>query len=201
MKARTPLLLLGCLTFAVSTLCAQMAARFSQSITVAERKEVGLERLTSDQTAVLDALVRRDMAARSTGRDENTASFSARLTPDERANAGLLPFAAAQVARLDELVARYENAALARTLLAPPTYAARSRLVEPTESKPERKIHGTFSLAYTWGSGGYSARTGAMTLRYDDPAGRYSVTVGYSETHAKGGEGYYYRTDDPALSN
>jgi hypothetical protein len=48
------------------------------------------------------------------------------------------------------------------------------------------------------GSGGYSEKTGSMVLTMDDPARRYSITIGYSESHVKGGYGYpglYYDRD------
>jgi hypothetical protein len=62
--------------------------------------------------------------------------------------------------------------------------------VTPTEAKKEREIHGSFSLSYGFGSGGYSEKTGSMVLTMDDPARRYSISVGYSESHIKGGHVY-----------
>ena len=41
------------------------------------------------------------------------------------------------------------------------------------------------------GSGGYSEKSGSMVLTMEDPEKRYSITVAYSETHIKGGKGYY----------
>ena len=60
----------------------------------------------------------------------------------------------------------------------------------PTEAKKEREIHGSFSLSYGFGSGGYSEKTGSMVLTLDDPARRYSISIGYSESHIKGGSVY-----------
>lgn len=163
--------------------------RFSQSINADERTACGLARLNSDQTAILDALVRRDTGriATSSSTDAPAAErFSQRLTADERRNAGLLLLNDTEVAKLDAFIDRYQNGKLARTLLAAPRIASPSRRVTTEEAKPERRIHGTFSLSYGWGSGGYSEKSGSMVLNYDDPAGRYSVTIGYSETHIKG---------------
>ena len=121
------------------------------------------------------------------------ATFSQRLTGDEQRTAGLLKLSATELPKLDGFINRFQNAKLARTLLAPPTYLARSSRVTPTEAKKEREIHGSFSLSYGFGSGGYSEKTGSMLLTMDDPARRFSISVGYSESHIKGGNGYIYR--------
>ncbi len=189
MKVRAPFLFVLLLWF--STLHAQTADRFSQTLTTTLRDEIKFDRLSSDQVGVLDALVRRDIAGRSARAADAPGSFSERLTPDQRRNAGLALLTASEVARLDALIDRYGVSGSARTLLAPPVYIARTKAVQPREEKAERKIHGSFSLSMGWGSDGYSERTGAMTLRMDDPAGRYSISVGYAESHIKGGSGYY----------
>jgi hypothetical protein len=195
--------LLGWLFLASGLVAAEpVAARFSHTLNAAEREEVALERLTSDQMAVLDALIRRDISNRGRRTESTPAVFSQRLTPDEFKNAGLTVFTGPQLLKLDGWVERYTAAGLARTLLAPPVYVARSRPVEPREDKAERKIHGTFTLQMGWGSGGYSERTGAVDLRMDDPKGRYSIQVGYAVTEIKNGSGYYrddYITARPPL--
>jgi hypothetical protein len=166
--------------------------RFSNTLNADEREASGLTRLTSDEVAVIDALVRRDTTARagSASTDTAPAGFSQRLTDDERRTGGLTKLAEKELPKLDGFVDRYQSAKLARTLLAPPTYLARSSRVTPTEAKKEREIHGSFSLSYGFGSGGYSEKTGSMVLTMEDPARRYSITVGYSESHIKGGHGY-----------
>lgn len=171
--------------------------RFTQTLAVAEREEVGLERFTSDQLAVLDALVRRDMSTRLGNGQSPTTTFSQRLTADERRYAGLLLLDPKQLARLDALVERHTSTGIARALLAPPVYVARRAPTEAKRGKSEHEIHGSISLTYGWGAGGYSEKTGAMTVRVDDPAGRYSISAGYSETQLKGGRGLY--RDDPFL--
>lgn len=166
--------------------------RFSGSLTAAERAAAGLPKLSSDNIAVIDALARRDTAARTSSTPSGGATFSLRLTADERRIAGLALLSAAEVAQLDALVERAQTARLARTLLAPPAFLARpSRAVEPREKKTEREIHGSFSLSYGVGSGGYSEKTGAMNLSFEDPARGLTINVGYSESHIKGGRGYY----------
>jgi hypothetical protein len=170
--------------------------RFSQWLTAAEQKEAGLEKLSSDQVAVLDALIRRDLTTRVAGQTEDSpAEFSKRLTADELRNTGIPTLTAAEQTYVDSFVARYASARLARTLLAPPVYIAKGRLVEPSEKKKGREIHGTFSLSMGWGSGGYSEQTGSMMLRMDDPEHKFSISVGYSESHIKGPDGGLYRDD------
>ena len=171
--------------------------RFSGSLSAADRVAAGLTKLTSDQVAVVDALVRRDAAQRggstnvAAGDNANAdATFSQRVTARERGTMGLGTLSALELAQLDTFVERYENARLARSLLAPPIYLARTPHNLNTEKKQEREIHGSFSLSYGMGSGGYSEKTGSMVLSMEDPAKRYSITIGYSESHVKGGNVY-----------
>lgn len=173
--------------------------RFSGSLSAADRTAAGLTKLTSDQVAVVDALVRRDAAQRGGSSNATTAgdkananaTFSQRATAQERGTMGLATLSRTELAQLDAFVERYENARLARTLLAPPIYLARNPRGLNTEKKQEREIHGSFSLSYGMGSGGYSEKTGSMVLSMEDPEKRYSITVGYTESHVKGG--YVYR--------
>ncbi len=174
--------------------------RFSASLEAADRSAAGLTKLTSDQVAVIDAFVRRDTALQASAKptaaaDADAASsatktFSQRLTAGERATANLAALTPAELARLDALVDRFQNARLARTLLAPPSYARPSR-IPVTEKKKEREIHGSFSLSYGWGSGGYSEKTGSMVLNFEDPDRGFAISVGYSESHLKGGPMIY----------
>lgn len=177
--------------FLAATAAAGDAAfgRFSQTLSVAEMTETGLKRLSSDQTAVLDALVRRDLATQASPRRGDpapAARFSQRLTGDERRNAGLMLLSEAELARLDALADRNASAVLVRTLLAPPAFVIPGAQVRPESGKTAPEVHGTLSLSYGWGKGGYSEKTGAMELRFEDPARRFSLNVGYSETYIKG---------------
>jgi hypothetical protein len=179
-------------------LAASNDVRFSHTLNATDKAASGLTRLSSDEVAVIDALVRRDTAARAGSATEGAAAtFSQRLTADERRTAGLPKLSAEELPKLDAFIDRHQNAKLARTLLAPPTYLARSSGLVPTEAKKEREIHGSFSLSYGFGSGGYSEKTGSMMLRMDDPAGRYSIGIGYSESHIKGGHVYRDPYYDP----
>jgi hypothetical protein len=181
----------------------QADVRFSQTLNAEDRSAGGFARLSSDEIAVIDALVRRDTLGRvRPAAAEAPAVFSQRLTADERRPAGLAKLTEAEVSKLDALIDRFQSAKLARTLLAPPIYLSRASRVVPSEAKKEREIHGSFSLSYGWGSGGYSEKTGSMVLTMDDPARRFSITIGYTESHLKGGsiyrDPYYDRYDrDP----
>lgn len=171
-------------------------ARFSQTLSAAELVEAGVNRLSSDQVAVLDALVRRDLAAQLNPRRGDpvpAARFSQRLTDDERRNAGLALLTEAELKQLDTFANRNASAVLAHTLLAPPVFLSPGVRLRPDGEKTGPEVHGTMSFMYSWSKGGYSEKTGAMQVRFADPVRGYSLDVGYSETHAKGPFPYYYR--------
>ncbi len=177
--------------------------RFSVALDAAGRAAAGLARLNSDQVAVIDALVRRDSArfaplnAGTPPSQEPTAAptFSGRLTADERRTAGLEALSAGEVAQLDAAVDRFQSARLARTLLAPPSFAAPRSSLVAAERRQEREIHGSFSLSFGFGRGGYREKTGAMTLHFEDPGKGYAIAISYAETHTKGGLPTYLLRD------
>lgn len=188
MKLWATLLAVGLIAVAPATGRAA-DARFSQTLTAGEFTDAGLKRLSSDQIAVLDALVRRDLANQSaTARSDPPPAvrFSQRLTADERRVAGLTLLTEAELTRLDACVDRHATASLARVLLAPPSFVPPSLRLRPAETKTAPEVHGSFSLGMGWSKGGYSERTGSMNLNYEYPVHGLSVSVGYSETHAKG---------------
>src|SRR4051794_34116432 len=81
----------GCVVFVTIAHADSTDVRFSQSLNAEDRAVAGVTRLSSDEIAVVDALVRRDVGTRArTNSDEKAgATFSARLTADERRIAGL----------------------------------------------------------------------------------------------------------------
>lgn len=189
MKPAWILLLAIALTFVsgASGSAASGGVRFSQSLNAADKTASGLDRLTSDEVAVIDALVRRDATARN---GESSARFSQRLTEHEQKIAGFDTLSAGELPRLDAMIERYHSAKLARTLLAPPIFLARHASMQPENAKPEKNVHGSFSLSYGFGKGGYSEKTGSMVVHIDDPKRRFSVSIGYTESHVKGGSIY-----------
>jgi hypothetical protein len=189
MKPAWILLLAAALTFVTGASGSAPAGgvRFSQSLSAADRAASGLDRLTSDEVAVIDALVRRDNPARNA---DTPPRFSQRLTADERKIAGFGTLTADELPQLDAFIERYHSAKLARTLLAPPTFLSRHARMQPENAKPEKNVHGSFSLSYGFGKGGYSEKTGSMVVHIDDPQRRFSVSIGYTESHVKGGSLY-----------
>lgn len=182
--------------------------RFSSTLKAEDKTAAGLDKLSSDQVAVLDALVRRDTATRGstpapkTAAEAAPAEFSRRLTADERRTAGLTALAESEVAKMDTLIDRHQSARLARTFLAPPEFLSPHSRGRVTEKRTDaRRVHGSFSLSYGFGKGGYEEKTGAMVVTVDDPARNMSISIGYSQSHIKGGPGtYLYRDpfyDDP----
>lgn len=163
-------------------------ARFSQTLAASEIAETGLGKLSSDQIAVIDALVRRDLATQAAPRRNEPPSatrFSQRLTADERRTAGLTLLTQAELTRLDELVERNTASSLTRLLLAPPVFIPAGMRLRSTDEKPAAELHGSVSLSYGFGKGGYSEKTGAMNVNYQDPAHGFILSVGYAETELK----------------
>jgi hypothetical protein len=192
-------LLLAATLVALSPLAARAAdSRFSQVLSTNESVECGVNRLSTDQAAVLDALVRRDLATQAAPRRDDkplAGKFSQRLSDDERRNAGFTLMTEAQVAKLDGYVQRFGAGTLARALLAPPVYVSPNNRLRPIEPKTGPEIHGSFTLQYGVGKSGYSEKAGGMNLNYEDPAHNLSVSFSYWESHIKGGvpyrDGYY----------
>ncbi|PAW66929.1 MAG: hypothetical protein B9S34_06695 [Opitutia bacterium Tous-C1TDCM] len=173
--------------------------RFSLSLAAAEKTAAGLARLSSDEVAVIDALVRRDTARLASAADSAAGekTFAQRLTADERRTSGIAALPAEEAARLDTFVARFQAARLARTLLRPPAFHTRATRIRTEEAKRDRAIHGSFSLSYGWGKGGYSEKTGSMVLNWEDPDRGIAVSFAYTESHIKGGGVYRDPYYDP----
>ncbi len=191
-SARKLSLLFSCLALLAARVHAADDIRLSRTLVPDEFAAAGLAQLSSDQIAVLDALVRRDIAdsQRVTRTKETRAArFSERLTADERKNAGLTVLAPEQVAQLDNFVARLTSPEAGGNGQFVSSGAGRTEVFTDRTLRRAPEIHGSFSLMYGVGSGGYSERGGAMTLSYEDPSG-LSIAVGYSEVHSKGG---FYR--------
>jgi len=159
--------------------------RFSQTLPAAELKAAGIDRLSSDQVAALDALIRRDLADQAAPRRRDPpppARFSQRLSADERRVAGLTLLTEAELTQLDAAAEHYATATLARTLLAAPIFVPAGMRELPREGKAGPEIHGSFTLGFGMGKGGYSEKFGSTTLRLEDPAHGFTLNVGYSES-------------------
>ena len=168
-------------------------ARFSQSLTPADQSATGIQKLSPDQLAVLDALVRRDEKIQAAPDPNQPAPlrFSQRLLPAERQSAGLTLLSNSQLTSLDAVVARYESGGenLATTRSGPAVW-------QPEVKAPGPEVHGMISFTYGTGSGGYSMMGGAMAVSIADPVHGIAIEAGYSEMHGKGpllGRGCYDR--------
>ncbi len=160
--------------------------RFTRTLSAAENSAAGLDRLDSNQLAVLDALVRRDIAAtRFVSREPRAKEFTARLSADELRNAGVEQLTAEQRAQLDVLAARVIPADDDST-----ASAAGASSVGPTPPigvKVRRgpELHGYVTLFAGWGSGNYSELGGAVYVETNlTPS--LTVGVGYAESRIKG---------------
>ena len=160
--------------------------RFSATLRPEQWAEIGLNKLTTDNVAVIDALVRADKTT-SEYRNNNIATtrFSQRRNEHERTISGLYVLTPEQLQKLDDFVA---------LRLAPPTAQLEAPVPSPrltmenTMAAPRGpEIHGSFSLTYGGGKGG-SFRGGNSTFTYDDPAHGFSLLFSYSEYK---GKGYY----------
>lgn len=176
-------------------LAAEPEARFSKTLAPAELSAAGLGQLSSDQLAVLDALVRRDIAAaRFVSKQPRAARFSARLTADERRNAGVDLLNEREVATLDASVER---------LIVPPAPAGGFRMASAPGSSsvpsvklrrdPHIETHMAAMVAV--GSHGYSAFGAGIEVSYVNPDHNFGVSLSYSEVHEKGGSPYRYCYD------
>lgn len=164
--------------------------RFSSTLSAEQRTAAGLGQLTADNIAVIDGLVRQDLAAtryRNNGVDHT--EFSQRRTDRERELAGLDHLTAAQRTRLDEFVrlrVADANAVFTATpVAAPAVMAGGESAVRTVKGTRAPEIHGSVSYTVGWSKAG-SFQGGDLVLTYDDPDHRYSVLVAYSQYHGKG---------------
>lgn len=157
--------------------------RFSRLLSAGEFKQAGLERLSSDQLAVLDALVRQDAqtdAESAPGRPPG-GLFTERLATDEAHAAGINLLSGLERASLNSFVFQYENAQPSD----PSSGPGRSAL-DPDFRHPQPEVHGMISLTYGVGSGGFHEVGGAMAVSIDDPAHGVSLYLAYGESRGRG---------------
>ena len=174
---------------------AEPETRFSKTLAPAELTAAGLGQLSSDQLAVLDALVRRDIAAaRFVSKQPRAPRFSARLTADERRNAGLERLAENELAALDASVER---------LIVPPRPAGGFSTggsngpysVPSLKLRRDPHIETHMAAMVAVGSDDYSAFGAGIEVSYVNPDNNFGLSLSYSEIHEKGGSPYRYCYD------
>lgn len=164
-------------------------ARFTRSLGNEDFTAAGLNLLNSDQTAVLDALVRRDATKLAAMRPSQPRPdrFSDRITADERRTAGLDALNEPQLKLLDAKVQQFVSPApLGQGGLAS-SGTFPSSTIPSAKLRRELEVHGSISLMYGMGSHGYTEKGGAMVVSVEDPASGLALAVGYSEVHTSGG--------------
>ena len=207
MRAQS-LLALICSLFAAS-LFAGETPRFSQSLTAEQRTTTGIDRLSSDQVAALDALARLDArqsvaaahkaevaakkpagpAKEAAEPEAAHAAFSQGLSVAQRRAAGLDTLTAEQQTAVDALVSQQSATGTVR-------YEPTTSSVEAVEFFPNRyEVHGEVGFSIGGGSGGYSSREAWMsTTLLDTKTGtEFSVAVAAGREKWKGP--YRYRND------
>jgi hypothetical protein len=174
---------LGCLLTAIAPGSHAQDGRFSRTLTAAEVTDAGLERLSADQLAVLDALIRRDEKINPASDSAHPAPtrFSQRLSPEQRTSAGLDSLNEVELARLDAMAQRRASGSLQVVA----SKVARPAM-QPESSGPAPEIHGTISFTFGGGRGGYREKGGFMMLDYQDPAHGLELLVGYGEMRISG---------------
>lgn len=171
--------------------------RFSKTLPADEFSALELGRLSSDQLAVLDALVRRDVArAAFVSKTPRPPRFSERLTLDERRNAGLDRFAPEKLVQLDRRIEQLVTPKPPLASAASASAATGGYSVPSVKLRREPEIHGEVTLMAAAGSHDYSAYGGAVALTYEDPENNFALSVGYSEVRSKGGRYYGSCLDD-----
>ena len=176
------------LAWTVAAAAAPVAARFSAELSPAERTACGIDRLTSDEVASLDALVRRQGAVKA--KAGKPAAFSQRLRPGEKHAAGLDRLRSEELSRLDAVVARKSSPTETSAELTDfATFANEHPLLMagfPTAGAidaadvagPRPQIHGEMRLEFGFGRG-HSERSAGLELDYDDPAHGFSASLDY----------------------
>jgi hypothetical protein len=186
----------GCLLTAIAPCSQGQDGRFSRTLTASEQTDAGLVRLSVDQLAVLDALIRRDEKINATpdAAHPAPARFSQRLSPEERASTGLDSLSETELTRLDAFLQQRASGNVSPLVSKPARPALQS---EPSAPAPE--IHGMISFTFGGGRGGYREKSGFMMLDYQDPAHGLELLVGYGESRVsgpfigRGGYGWYSR--------
>ena len=192
MNFRTLFVLVSMMTLAVFASASQPDdRRFSATLNANDATSIGLNRLSSDQIAALDALVRNDAVvadADPTPKIPRPAQFSQRLAANERELAGLPLLSASELAQLNASVERFVHPPV---MASAETESAGGTKLNSIMLRRDPEIHGSVTLMVGVGSHGYSEYGGALNLTYYDPAHHLAIDLGYAEVHSSGGRGVF----------
>jgi hypothetical protein len=169
--------------------------RFSSTLSPDQLKETGLDQLSTDNVAVIDALVRLDVAAlRLRNNNIRSTRFSERRTDHERDIAGFGHLTPDQLAKLDQFVSLRIPAPVIPASADLSHASVSLDAVRIPYKRPAPEIHGSVTLTYGGGKGG-SFRGAESVLTYVDPSRHFAVTVGYSQYSGSGLGSYPYSND------
>lgn len=186
---------LGLLPGALASAAPTESSRFTDSLTAQQKTDAGLTTLSSDNVAVINALVRQDEAAVQLHNNQiRSTRFSQRRTDHERNIAGLALLSAEQLAKLDDFVGRRFAPSPAPLMESVAPIVINTSAIETNNESRRPEIHGSVSLTYGWSKGG-SVMGGDLTLYHVDPERRFSVFFNYSQYHGKGYMPLYYPGD------
>lgn len=186
---RTSLILIACLASSGTTRAEDKP--FTATLSEAEQKAVGLNKLKPEQISTLNNLVQREIILAKQGDAVGfAADFTLRRSAPELAKAGIDKLTPTERARLDADVA--QAIATRPQDFSHVSSAARTQTSVPVQAfGPKLEIHGSVSFTVGAGSGGRSFYGGTVEVEQTDPAKGYTIAVAYSEFHGKGMWGPY----------
>jgi hypothetical protein len=175
MKFRSGLFGLLLLSLAALPASAATELRFSTGLSAAQKIEAGLDHLSADQIATIDALVQRTVPT--TDEVKTPAPpirFSQRLAATERAAAGLDQLSADELSQLDTFVAAQATAEPTKSV--PP--------FKPDDWTHRLRVHGSVTLGIGGGHG-YSTRFAEGEIEIYDPVTGVRLSVAYGTSRDK----------------
>ena len=160
------------------------AAGFLTGLTTEERGAVGLEKLSVEQQAALDALVVKEVRLAREGDVRGFAgTFTSRRSETERVAAGLGMLTTSEKYQLDRQVSR----SLATLPPGAPVAIARAPRESELVVKPFKwETHGFVQLEYGFGSGGRDYRAATLAVTQENPRTGTAFTFAYSVIEGDG---------------
>lgn len=160
------------------------AAGFFAGLSAEERAAVGLEKLSAEQQAALDALVAKEVKLARQGDVRGFAgTFTSRRSETERVAAGLAALTTSEKYQLDRVVSR----ALATLPPGAPVAITRTPRASELVVKPFKwETHGFVQLEYGFGSGGGDYRAATVAVTQENLRTGTAFTFAYSVIEGDG---------------